>query len=315
MTVAIGNAVQGPDWDACRAVAQQHGRSFFLASRLLQGDRRRAILAAYAFCRLADDIVDQANGDPAQTDWLLDDWERQLANPAHPVAVAFAQVREQYGIPDSPIHELFLGLRKDLTINRYQSWGELREYCYLVAGTVGLIVAPILGCSDPAALSRAAELGIAMQLTNILRDIGEDAALGRLYLPLQELDSFGIDADRVMQGTPGPAFPVFMQFQIARARELYQYGLTGVTALCPSGRLTTLAAAQLYAGILGQIEANNFDVFTCRAVVPRSGKVRHGAAAIGRFVGMSCGLSRSRRVNQAPVPSTSAEPEVEGWVS
>src|SRR5690606_9626648 len=140
------------------------------------------------------------------------------------------------------------------TVHRYETWTDLHEYCYLVAGTVGLIVAPILGCRDAQALPHAANLGIAMQLTNILRDVAEDSAMGRLYLPIEDLEAFGVTPEGVHSGRPEPGFALLLEFEIARARTLYAGALAGVPSLCPSGRFATLAAAGLYAGILDEIE-------------------------------------------------------------
>jgi phytoene synthase len=308
--------VQPGDWAKCQSIAQTHGRSFFFASRLLRGDRRRSILAAYAYCRLADDIVDKESGDDARLSERLADWEDELERPVHPVAVAFAHTRMCYQIPERPVRELFDGMRADLSIYRYGSWPELRGYCYQVAGTVGLIVAPILGCSEPAALPRAAELGIAMQLTNILRDVKEDAAMGRVYLPLDELERFGIDPDALHVGEPGSRFPELMQFQITRARALYASALTGVSSLSPSGQLTTLAAARLYAGILDQIEANQYDVFSARAVVPRNRKARSTAGAAVQFLQFYTASARSAFRNESSNGRAmcSREGDIEGWI-
>ena len=221
-----------------------------------------------------------------------------------------------YDIPERPVRELFDGMRADMSVNRYENWPELRGYCHQVAGTVGLIVAPILGCSDPDALPRAADLGIAMQFTNILRDVGEDAAMGRIYLPLDELDRFDLDPDRLGSGNPGPRFPEFMDFQIGRARSLYAQALSGVSALSPSGQLTTLAAAQLYSGILDQIEANRYDVFRVRAVVPRSRKARSTAGAAAQIHADLDGLGLvflPERI--APnVPPPIPDRDIEGWI-
>jgi phytoene synthase len=275
---------QKSDWLACQQIAGTHGRSFYLASRMLGPERRRSILAAYAYCRLADDAVDQSGGRVDEGWSVLHDWERQLEQPRHPVAIAFAEVRERYAIPEQPVRELFDGMRADLTVSCYQTWPELRRYCYLVAGTVGLIVAPILGCRNSQALPLAADLGIAMQLTNILRDVREDAEMGRLYLPLDELTAFGVDPEALLAGQPGETFSDLMRLQIDRARGLYAHALAGVPALSFGGRLTTLVAAELYAGILDQIEANRYDVFERRAVVSRSTKVSKLAQASARFI-------------------------------
>lgn len=308
--------VAATDWAICQEIAREHGRSFYLASRLLGVERRRSILAAYAYCRLADDIVDRSEGDAEQVRCELQRWEAELDRPTHPVSIAFADVRQRYAIQERPVRDLFEGMRADLSIRRYRTWPELQEYCYQVAGTVGLIVAPILGCTDRSALPRAADLGIAMQLTNILRDVGEDAAMGRLYLPLDELAKFGIDPDRVMSGAPGPAFPAFMHFQIERARRLYARAETGVPSLCPSGRVTTLLASRLYAEILDRIVANDYDVFTRRAVVHRRRKARATATTLAGFASAIVAETwdgRRRRARSTP-PTQIVDRDVEGWL-
>jgi phytoene synthase len=263
------------DWASCRKIARHHGRSFFFASRCLPPARRRAALATYAYCRIADDIVDQARqAGPEAAAAALARWEAQLRRPVDPVAIAFAHARDRFSIPEEPVRDLLTGLRMDLTTTRYATWDELRTYCYHVAGTVGLMVAPIFGCRDPLALRHAAQLGIAMQLTNILRDVAEDTRLGRLYLPLDEIAAFGCDPDAILDGRPGDGFTALVAFQVDRARALYADALRGVPALAPSGRITTLAASNLYAGILTEIEALEYDVFRARAHVSSARKLR-----------------------------------------
>jgi phytoene synthase len=263
------------DWARCQEIARTHGRSFYFASHCLPPARRRAALATYAYCRIADDIVDDAQADgPEATAEAVARWEAQLARPVDPVAVAFAHARDQFNVPVEPVRDLLTGIRMDLTTTRYASWEELRTYCYHVAGTVGLMIAPIFGCQTPRALPHAADLGIAMQLTNILRDVAEDAAMDRLYLPLDEIAAFGLDPEAILAGQPGPRFVDLMTFQIRRARDLYASALRGVPALAPSGRFATLAAARLYAGILNEIELLDYDVFRARARVSSSKKLR-----------------------------------------
>jgi phytoene synthase len=283
------------DWLTCRSIARVHGRSFFLASHMMGAERQRAIHAAYAFCRMADDIVDTATGNRSETERALTAWEGEIDHPKHPVARAFAHSRSVYGIPDQPVHELFDGMRSDLNISRYETWGDLRTYCYLAAGTVGLIVAPILGCSDRHALPRAAELGIAMQLTNILRDVGEDGRMGRVYLPLEDLDRFDVCPNRMLAGNPGAGFPSLMRFEIDRARALYRTALDGVHALSPAGRMTTLLAARLYAGILDEVERNSFDVLNQRTVVSRFAKGQLAVSATARFLLLQSGRTMTNR--------------------
>ena len=266
--------VTGAEWRHCRAVARTHGRTFFFASQFLPPHRRRAIHAAYAFCRVADDIVDRAPATgKAAAARALDAWETELDAPRHPIAVAFAAVRDTYGVPVAAARDLLDGVRMDLAPRRYDTWDDLAVYCYHVAGTVGLIAAPILGCRDPAALPHAVSLGIAMQLTNVLRDVAEDARMGRLYLPLADLAAFDCDPEMVLAGRPSGRFADLMAFEIARARALYDDARAGIPALSPAGRLTTVASAHLYGKILTRIEEQNYDVFAGRAHVPTGRKL------------------------------------------
>ena len=173
------------DAEARRYLAQRRARIERVLNRslvvppapALPPERRRAIHATYAYCRIADDIADHAR-DLARAECALDDWERQLEAPTDPVAVAFAAARAQYNVPEAAVRELLAGVRMDLRPCSFAAWEDLRLYAYRVAGTVGLMVAPILGCQDEWALPYAVDLGIAMQLSNVLRDIGEDARRG-----------------------------------------------------------------------------------------------------------------------------------------
>ncbi|MBA3413657.1 MAG: squalene/phytoene synthase family protein [Chloroflexia bacterium] len=274
-----------PNWDLCRRVVREHGKTFYFASQFLPLERRRAIHAAYAFCRIADDIVDRAPATGlAVAARDLDAWEAELDAPLHPVAVAFAAARAEYAIPDQAARDLMAGVRMDLAPEPYATWDDLRLYCYRVAGTVGLISAPILGCVDGARLANAVDLGIAMQLTNILRDVGEDARMGRLYLPLADLAAFDVNPAATLAGRPSGRFCGLMQFEIARARSYYDSAREGIPALLPAGQLTTLASAHLYAKILNRIEENGYEVFQTRAVIPNSRKLRAMPTVAAAFV-------------------------------
>lgn len=262
-------------WDGCASVLRHHGRTFFLASRLLASDKRRGAEAIYAFCRTADDIVDRAHDvGLEESRRQLDAWEAEIESPRSSVAMAFYATRERYAIPVRPAYDLIAGVRSDLTRSRFANWEELRHYCYCVAGTVGLLVAPLLGCRHESALQHAIELGIAMQLTNILRDVAEDAELGRLYLPDDELAAFGVDPDSVLAGRPTGDFVGLLRFQSARARDLYDSAAQGLSALDLSGQVATIAAGQLYSRILDEIERKEFNVFAGRARVSRRRKLR-----------------------------------------
>ncbi len=273
------------DWAACLDVVREHGRTFYFASRFLPSDRCRAIYAAYAFCRVADDIVDRAPATGlAAAARALDLWEAELSTPTHPIAVAFAATRARYGVPTQAAADLLAGVRMDLAPRRYACWDDLAIYCYRVAGTVGLVAAPILGCRDEAVLPRAVDLGIAMQLTNILRDVAEDARMGRLYLPLDELAAFGCDPEAILAGRPNGRFAELLAFEITRARALYDSGRAGVHALCPAGQLTALASAHLYGKILHRIEEQGYDVFAARAYVPTCRKLRAMPSVAAAFL-------------------------------
>jgi 15-cis-phytoene synthase len=261
------------DWRQCSEIARAHGRTFFLASRFLPPDRRRAIHATYAFCRIADDIADRST-DRVAAAHALDAWERQLDAPTDPIAVAFATACARHGVPVEAVREMLAGVRMDLTPCRFATWEDLRLYCYRVAGTVGLMVAPILGCQDEDALPHAVDLGIAMQLTNILRDIGEDARRGRLYLPLEDLAAFDCNPEAILRGKPSGRFADLLAFEIARARALYADARRGLPALSPSGRLTALAGSELYATILTRIEEMDYNVLDTRAHVCTHRKLR-----------------------------------------
>ncbi len=285
-TSAIEPGLTPADWNACAQIARTHGRSFYFASRFLSPAKRRAVHSIYAYCRTADDIVDNAQCvESARQD--LDNWLHQIDRPVDLIARAFMDTRQRFAIPAQPARDLIEGVGRDLQPTLFRTWPELRVYCHGVAGTVGLMVSPVLGCSDPAVLNRAAGLGIAMQLTNILRDVAEDAELGRLYLPTDELAAFGIDPESVLERRPNGSFTEFMQFQISRARELYDEARPGIPALPPASRLTTLAASHFYSGILCEIEALNYDVFSARAHVSSSKKVRSLPTIAASFVHMT----------------------------
>ncbi len=259
----------------CQAFIKRHARSFYLASLLLPTTKRNALWSIYAFCRYTDDLVDNPNlrDHPAAT---LDDWEQQIlsSQPRHPVALVYRDVTAVYNIPSALTRELISGVRMDLEASEYQTWEQLRLYCYRVASVVGLLLLPILGSNDERAAEYAIDLGIAMQLTNILRDVGEDMRMGRVYLPSEDFVRFGYDHRRLREGVIDDSFRALMQFEIGRARDYYNRAQLGIALLQPSVRPSILAAALLYSRILDRIEANGYDVFSNRAYVPTGHKLR-----------------------------------------
>jgi phytoene synthase len=192
----------------------------------------------------------------------------------HPVVMAWADARQRFGIPQVYAQQLIDGVARDLHQARYESFAELAEYSYGVASTVGLMAMHIIGFTNEDALPYAVRLGVALQTTNILRDVGEDWRRGRLYLPQAELREFGVTEDEIAQGRINDNWREFMRFQIERCRQLYAESLAGVAYLNSDGRFAITAAAELYQGILDDIEANDYDVFSRRAHLSMSAKLR-----------------------------------------
>jgi len=260
----------------CRDIAKAHSKTFYFASLFLSAEKRRAIWAVYAFCRTADDIVDRSSPASDRLD-AIDVWRRRLLraydrSPDHPLMVALADAAERYAIPIQPALDLLSGASRDVTIRRYETYDDLREYCYLVASTVGLLTAPILGYEE-GALAYGIALGRAMQMTNILRDVGEDSRMGRIYLPAEDLRRFNYAESDLLAGTIDENFIELMKFQIARVRSMYDEAAPGIELLSPGSRYTVRLALLLYRRILDEIEDNGYDVFTRRAYVPMRTKV------------------------------------------
>lgn len=261
----------------CRDIARSNSKTFYLSSLFLAPDKRRAVWAVYAFCRTADDIVDQVTP-AAERLAAIDGWERALlaaysGSPDNRIMIALYDAVLRFGIPLQPALDLLRGARLDITIRRYETYDHLREYCYLVASTVGLLTSPILGYTTDAALEYGVALGRAMQMTNILRDVGEDARMGRIYLPLDDLQRFGYTESSVFEEVVDDAFVALMKFQIERVRTLYSEAEPGIALLASESRYTVRLALTLYRQILRSIEANRYDVYTKRAYVPFRSKM------------------------------------------
>lgn len=263
-----------PAYAACEAITRLNSRTFYTATALMPAEKRRAIRALYAFCRVSDDIVDTL---PHNRREHLNAWRKALREPPpkeNAVLVAWYEIRHRYHIPPLYAEHLLEALEQDLSVTRYATFDELAHYCYGVASTVGLMSMHIIGYTDTAAIPYAIKLGVALQLTNILRDVGEDWAQGRLYLPQDELAAFGLDEDDIAAGRVDDRWRAFMRFQIARARRLYAESLPGVAYLHRDGRFAVAAAAELYRAILDDIETHDYDVFTRRAHISDMRKLR-----------------------------------------
>lgn len=259
----------------CESVTAEHSKSFYMASALLPAQKRTAVRALYAFCRVTDDIVDcSAESQPAQ----LDAWRRKIASNLPPtddlVAVAWADARRNYHVPWRFAEQLIDGVARDLSQKRYQTFEELAAYSYGVASTVGLMSMHIIGYAGAHAIPYAIKLGVALQVTNILRDVAEDWDNGRVYLPADDLARFELCESDLASGRMTERWRQFMRYQIERNRRLYREAWPGIALLDRDGRFAIAAAADLYQGILDEIEANDYDVFSQRAYVSTWQKLR-----------------------------------------
>ncbi len=248
-------------------VTASHSKSFFFASQLLSEEKRSAVRALYAFCRSVDDIVDENSAKDRAFE--LDYWRGIVRNASASdddlIAAAWVDTLIRYHIPRHYALQLIDGASRDLVQTRYQTFDELATYCYGVASTVGLMSMHIVGFESKDAVPYAIKLGVALQMTNILRDIGEDYRNGRIYLPRDEMIFYGIRESDIAEGKVTNSWRQFMRFQIQRTRDLYEESWAGVKLLEPEGRLAIGAASVLYGGILDEIEKNNYDVFSRRA--------------------------------------------------
>lgn len=254
----------------CSQVTEHHSKSFFMASGLLPREKKEAVRALYAFCRTTDDIVDMSSDEGGI---LLGRWRKDVLGKTirfnDPVVIAWADTREKFQVPDVYIRQLIEGVEMDLHKNRYRDFEELTKYCYGVASTVGLMSMHIVGFRNEKAIPYAVKLGVALQLTNILRDIEEDWNRGRIYLPQDEMAAFGISENHLEQKINDVRWKNFMKFQIERTRQLYNEAWPGIEMLHLDGRFSIAAAATFYKNILNKIELNDYDVFSHRAALSK----------------------------------------------
>lgn len=262
----------------CETVTRFHSRTFHMASGLLPLQKRQAARALYAFCRVTDDIVDDPVRTTAERSAALSKWQAAVMadEPAADdlVCLAWADAQVNFNIPRGYAQQLIDGCARDISQTRYQTFADLAAYSYGVASTVGLMAMHIVGyVNNEETLPYAVRLGVALQLTNILRDVAEDWANGRLYLPLDELADFGLSEADIAAGQVTENWRAFMAFQIERNRQLYDESIPGLAYLDQDGRFAIGAAAELYKAILDDIEAHEYDVFSRRAHVTTAGKM------------------------------------------
>jgi len=270
----ICHATTAQSYAACEAIARRAASSFYPAFRVLPTPQRRAMCALYAFLRIADDISDE----PAALDEKrqgLQHWRDGLRQslaglPSHPIHPALCDAVRRFEIPCEYLTAALDGVEMDLTPTVYGTFAELQTYCYRVASVVGLACIHIWGFEGGEQTKElAVHAGIAFQLTNILRDLGEDAARDRVYLPRTDLDRFGYSTDALRRGERDQAFRELMRFQIARARGFYDAAWPLVPRLRPPGRAVFLVMARTYRALLDVIERRDYDVFSSRARVGR----------------------------------------------
>ena len=255
------------DYEHCAQVTRRSRSSFYYAFILLPPERRRALHAVYAFCRFIDDIADdEAIREPAL---LLKRWREELDRvysgaPTRALSRALADSARRFKIPRELFEEIISGVEMDLSRKRYQTWEELRPYCYRVASALGLICIEIFGYSNPSAKLYAENLGLALQLTNILRDVREDAERGRIYLPLEDLARFNVSENEILGGVYSPNFVRLMDFEARRARELYALAQSELAAEDRATLLTAEAMRLIYAALLERIINSNYRVLDRR---------------------------------------------------
>jgi phytoene synthase len=252
----------------CQQKAAASGSSFYYSFLFLPAEQRRAITALYAFCREVDDVVDETQ-EPQLAATKLAWWRTEVGNlfagnAQHPVTKALAPHLRARGISQQWMNEIIDGMEMDLTQTRYLDWPGLERYCHRVAGVVGLLAANIFGYRDARTLDYARELGIAFQLTNIIRDVGEDARKSRIYVPMADLKQFQVPAADILQARETPQFRALMAFEAERARGHYRKALDALPASDRKAQRPGLIMAAIYRTLLDEIERDGFRVLTQR---------------------------------------------------
>lgn len=277
-------------YERCRQITAECSKTFYMGTLLMPEAKRRAIWAIYVWCRRTDELVDGPQG-KFTTESTLDHWESQLellfsGHPKDDLDVAMVDTLEHFDLDIQPFRDMIAGQRMDLHRSRYDTFEELKLYCYRVAGTVGLMSTTVMGMDttinaapwrqlNPVVppIQEAVSLGIANQLTNILRDVGEDARRDRIYLPLEDLALFDYTEEDLFNGVIDDRWRALMRFQIQRSLKYYQEAESGIGRLHPDARWPVWSALMLYRKILEVIVENDYDVFNRRAFVPRTRKL------------------------------------------
>jgi 15-cis-phytoene synthase len=261
----------------CQEKCAKSGSSFYYSFLFLPPQRRRAIMALYAFCREVDDVVDECN-DVAIASTKLAWWRQEIGRvaegqPQHPVGQALAGLDKRINLPKEQLLEIIDGMEMDLTQSRYLDFKGLSLYCYRVASIVGLLAAEIFGYADHQTQKYAHDLGMAFQLTNIIRDIGEDARRGRIYIPMDELKQFNVPAADILNAKYSDNFTALMQFQYERAEKYYEQAFAQLPAVDRKCQRPGLIMAAIYRTVLDEIKRENFQVLHQRISLPPTRKL------------------------------------------
>lgn len=270
----------------CRNITKTFAKTFYFTSFFLPEEKRNSSYAVYAFCRYMDDLVDRRDviqsKEASEKEIIIraiNTWKNDLRSVYNgdfidnPIMIAWKDTLSKYDIPEKYPNELIDGVNMDLTVKRYDNFESLRKYCYKVASVVGLMSIQIFGYTGADAFKYAIDMGIAMQLTNILRDIKEDAQKNRIYIPSNELEEFGYSEEDLMNFKINDNFKKLMKFQIERAEEFYSQADEGIKLIEKDSRLTVGLMSKNYHKILQEIKANNFDVYSKRNYVPLYKKI------------------------------------------
>jgi phytoene synthase len=272
----------------CRNITKTFAKTFYFTSLFLPEEKKKSAYAVYAFCRYMDDLVDRGevihNKDNSERERIMraiNTWKNDLRSVYNgdfidnPIMIAWKDTLSKYDIPEKYPNELIDGVNMDLTTKRYDNFEQLKEYCYKVASVVGLMTIQIFGYADKEAFKFAVDMGIAMQLTNILRDIKEDAEKNRIYIPADDLRNFDYSEEDLLNLKMNENFKKLMKFQIERAEEYYSNADEGIKLIEKDSRLTVGLMSRNYHKILHEIKSNNYDVFSRRNYVPLYKKLIH----------------------------------------
>ena len=278
-TVGTPRVGLAQSYEVCRRLNRAHGRTYYLATRLLPAHQRRHVYALYGFARYADDLVDERSWDAGVRRKQLETWSDGFiaalasGDTQDPVLVAVLHTVAELGIRHEDLRAFLRSMAMDLEVTRYPTYEDLAEYVYGSAAVIGAMMLPVLGASHPQARDRAMDLGVAFQLTNFLRDVAEDWDRGRIYLPLEDLERFGVTEEDFRRRHVTPAFRRLLAYEVARTRRLYRRAEQGWAMLEPSSRACIRVAHRLYGEILDRLEAGDYQVFRIRAAVPTHRKL------------------------------------------